>query len=89
VGGVKRYFKHEAESGLGSGIAYFEFDGEIATRQVEKYSDRWFSSSKDYHPELGPGLTDRGFSEMGLGPEYEISQDEFEAAWNEALKQVQ
>ena len=34
---MQRYFKHEAESDLGSGIAYLEFDGELPTRQVENY----------------------------------------------------
>ena len=74
---------------LGSGIAYLEFDGEIPTRQVEKYSDRWFCSVKSYHPEIGPGLTDRSFSQLDLEPQHEKSQAEVEEAWNEALKYVQ
>ncbi len=86
---MKRYFKHEAESDLGSGIAYLEFDGEISTRQVEKYGDRWFSSLKRYHPEIGPGLTDRSLSQIDIEPQDEISQAEFEEAWNEAIKYVQ
>ena len=85
----KRYFKHGAESDLGSGIASIEFDGELPTRQVEKYGDRWFCSIKPYHPEIGPGLTDRSFSELDLEPQHEISQEEFEEVWNEALKHVQ
>jgi hypothetical protein len=85
---VKRYFKHEAESGLGPGIAYLEFDGEIPTRQAEKYGDRWFCSIKRFHPEIGPGLTDRSFSQFEIEPQDEISQEEFEEAWNEALKYV-
>ena len=86
---MKRYVKHEAESDLGSGIAYLEFDGEIPTRQVEKYSDRWFCSVKCYHPEIGPGLTDRSLSQIDIGPQDEISQAEFEEVWNEAIKYVQ
>src|SRR5260370_40964395 len=86
---TKRYFKHWAESGLGSGIAYIEFDGELPTRQVERYGDRWFSSIKRSHPELGPGLSDRAFSESGLEPQDEIAQAEFEEAWNEPLKHMQ
>lgn len=86
---MKRYFKHTAESDLGSGIAYLEFDGELPTRQVEKYGDRWFCSIKRYYPEIGPGLTDRSLSELDLEPQDEISQAEFEVAWNEALKHVQ
>jgi hypothetical protein len=85
---VKRYFKHEAESDLGSGIAYLEFDGELPTRQVEKYGYRWFSSTKRYHPEIGPGLTDRSLSELDLEPQHEISQTEFEEAWNVAIKHI-
>ena len=50
---MKRYFKHKAESDLGSGIAYLEFDKEIPTRQVEKYGDQWFCSMKHYYPEIG------------------------------------
>ncbi len=86
---MKRYFKHDAETILGSGIAYFEFDGELPTRQVEKYGDRWFSSIKRFHPGLGPGLVDRALSEMGFEPQHEISREEFEEAWNEALKHAQ
>ena len=86
---MKRYFKHEAESDLGSGIADLEFDGELPTRQVEQNGDRWVCSMKRYHPEIGPGLTDRSLSELDLEPQHEISQAEFEEAWNEALKHVQ
>ena len=86
---MERYFKHEAESDLGSGIAYLEFDGEIPTRQVEKYGDRWFCSVNRYHPEIGPGLTDRSLSQIDIESQDEISQEEFEEAWNEAIKYVQ
>ncbi len=86
---MKRYFKHWAESSLGSGIGYIEFDGELPTRQVEKYGDRWFSSIKRFHPELGPGLIESTLSDSGLEPQDEIAQAEFEEAWNEALKHMQ
>jgi hypothetical protein len=86
---TKRYFKHWAESDLGSGIASIEFDGELPTRQVEKYGDRWFSSIKRSHPEIGPGLIEATLSESGLEPQHEIAQAEFEEVWNEALKHVQ
>ena len=86
---MKRYFKHWAESSLGSGIAYNEFDGELPTRQVEKYGDRWFSSIKRFHPEIGPGLIESTLSDSGLESQDEISQAEFEEAWNEALKHMQ
>ena len=32
------------------------------------------------------GSTDLALSEMGFEPQHEISQEEFEEAWNEALK---
>ena len=86
---MKRYFKHNAESDLGSGIAYLEFDVGLPTRQVEKYNDRWFCSVKRYHPEIGPGLTDRSLLQIDIEPRDEISQEEFEEAWNEAIKYVQ
>jgi len=86
---MKRYFKREAESDLGIGIAYFEFDGEWATRQVEKYQERWFCSTQDYHPEIGPGLIDQPLSQLDFEPEHEISEGEFEQAWEEAQKQSQ
>ena len=47
------------------------------------------SSIKRYHPELGPGLTDRALSEMDFEAQHEISQEEFEEAWNEAIKHAQ
>ncbi len=83
---MKRYFKHEAESDLGAGGAYLEIDGEWAVRQVERYSGRWFCSNKEYHPEIGPALADQPLSELELKPEHEISADEFEAVWEEAMK---
>jgi hypothetical protein len=84
---MKRYLKHEADA-LGPGIAYLEFDGEIPTRQVEKYGDLWLCSIRDYYPGTGPGLTDRALSELGPEPKLEISQEEFEETWNEAVKHV-
>ncbi len=81
----KRYFKRAAESGLGPGVVYLEFDGEWATRQVEVYGDRWFCSLQGYHPELGPGLVDQPLSVLELRPQHEISEAEFEEAWQEAF----
>jgi hypothetical protein len=84
----KRYFKSHTDVGLGPGYAYIEFgDDEYASRQVEVYGDRWFSSFKnDYHDELGPALCDKPLSSMELAPEDEIDQGEFEKVWAEAVK---
>src|SRR5258708_38057921 len=71
---TKRYFKHWAESNLVSGIAYIEFDGELPTRQIQKYGDRWFCSIKRSHPEIGPGLIEPTISESVLEPQNELSQ---------------
>jgi hypothetical protein len=85
----KQYFKKWwAESGFGSGDLYFEFTDGVPTRQVENYGDRWFCSLKDYHPELGPGLTDLLLSESGLGPRDAISKEEFERAWQHAVDEL-
>jgi hypothetical protein len=81
---MKRYFKHRAESEVGIGMAYIEFEDEGATRQVEVYNDRCFCSNRDYHPEIGPGLMDQPLSSLGLQSEHEISQEEFEKIWSKA-----
>jgi len=80
---MMRYFKHDAESDLGFGVAYVEFENEWASRQVEIYDGRWFCSLEDYH-DIGPGLSDQPLADAELGPEYEISKAEFEAIWAEA-----
>ena len=84
---MKRYFKREIrpeDSELGAGVVWLEFDGEQPTRQVERYADRWFSSRKEYRPEIGGGLVDQPLSELSLRPEHEITADEFEEAWEES-----
>lgn len=58
-----------------------EFDGEVPTRQVERYGGRWFDSQTEYHAELGPGLVDQALSELAFNPEQEISAAEFEESW--------
>ena len=85
---MKRYFARTAESDLGTGFVYFEFDGETATRQVEMYKDRWFyaDNPKQYFDEIGPGLVDQPLSELELTADQEITKEEFEEAWEEALR---
>jgi hypothetical protein len=86
---VKRYYKGPGESMIGTGVIYIEFDGEWPTRQAERYDNQWFCSKKAFHPGIGPGLSDRPLSELDLTQVQEISQEEFEEAWNEALRHVQ
>jgi len=80
-----RYFKVYCDVGLGPGVLYNEFLGDSATRQVEQYQGRWFSSKDtDFHEGLGIALCDRSLSDLedaeGL---IEISAAEFEDAWFE------
>jgi hypothetical protein len=87
---VKRYFRSifTPELGVGEGEIYSEFDGEGATRQVERYGDCWlYSGDLDgYCAELDfhAGLSDQPLSECDLSNTIEISKEEFEAAWSKA-----
>jgi hypothetical protein len=65
---------------------WIEFEGEQPTRQVERYGDEWFSSRDAYEPGKGGGLADQPLSEVDLGPENEISAEEFESAWDEPAR---
>jgi hypothetical protein len=86
---MKRYFKHEGESNLGLGMVYLEFNDNWASRQVEIYGDKWFISNATYHPETGGlALCDQPLSELDLEEEHEISNNEFENIWNQALKNL-
>jgi hypothetical protein len=81
---MKRYFKSptDPQVRLGTGVAYFEFDGDVPLRQVERYGDDWFDSRAEYHAELGPGLVDQPPHVLGLGVDDEITAEEFERAWS-------
>jgi hypothetical protein len=81
--GMRRCFRRVARAALGDGTVWLEFEGEMPTRQVERYGLRWFSSRQTYHPELGPGLVDQPLAELGLTPDLEVSAAEFDWAWNE------
>jgi hypothetical protein len=85
---VNRYFRRAGDwEGIGKGAVWLEFDGDWATRQVELYDGRWYSSVGEYHPDLGGGgLADQPLQEHEFQPSEEISAEEFEAAWNEALR---
>ena len=84
---MKRYFTHPRDDDLGGGIAYFEFSGDQATRQIEVYGGRWYcSDSPEDDPELGPGLVDQPPDVLELTDEHEISAEEFERLWRVASK---
>lgn len=78
---MKRYFKRDGESLLGPGTIWMEFDDDWPSRQVEFYSGQYFSSREDYHQSIGPGLADQPLNVLGLGPDQEITPDEFEEVW--------
>lgn len=79
---VKRYFRHEAESDYGPGIAYLEIDGEWPSRQVEIYGEIWLWGD-EAHPK---NLADQPFEFLDLHDEHEIPAGEFERVWREANK---
>lgn len=79
---MKRYYKGEAESDLGEGVAYVEITDDWPTRQVEVYGDTW-RWGDEAHPEW---LADQPFDILGLGDDHAIPPEEFEHAWREALK---
>ena len=68
------------------GTFYFEFDGAMATRQVEVDKGNWYCSLDAYHPGRGIGLADQPFSDSGLSAEDEICAEEFESVWREAVR---
>ncbi len=71
---LKRYFRHQAESDLGEGIAYIEFSDGWPVRQVEIYGEHWRCA--DEHD--NEWLADRPLDQVGLEPEDKIIQTEFE-----------
>jgi hypothetical protein len=81
---MRTYFKFPAESDLGIGSQYIEFDDDSwPIRQVECYGNRWFNSARIYHQELGGmGLCDQQLTESGIEIAARIDAEEFESVWN-------
>lgn len=79
---MKRYFKHEAESDHGTGTVYLEVVNDWPSRQVEVYGDTWLWGD-EANPE---NLADQPLEVLELGKEHEITPDEFERVWKEALE---
>jgi hypothetical protein len=80
---MNKYFKFPAESNLGLGTQYIEFDDDNwPIRQVECYGERWFNSSQRYHHELGGmGLCDQQLTDSDMEIATIIDLHEFELAW--------
>jgi hypothetical protein len=80
---MSMYFRFPAESDLGIGVQYIEFNEEgWPIRQAECYGERWFNSNQRYHQELGGmGLCDQKLSAAGMKIGDPIDAQEFEVAW--------
>ena len=81
---MSKYFKFPAESDLGEGYQYIEFnDRGWPVRQAEYYDGKWFNSNKKYHQELDSvGLWDRRLTDSGIKLGEVVDAHEFEAAWD-------
>lgn len=79
---MKRYFKREAESDLGAGMAYLEITDNWPSRQVEVYGDAW-RWADEAHNEW---LADQPFEVLELSHEHAIPVEEFERVWQEAQR---
>jgi hypothetical protein len=77
---MKKYLKFPAESDLGIGIQYIEFNNEDwGIRQVECYGNRWFNSNQSYHKELGGmGLCDQQLTPAGMELGKAVNVEEFD-----------
>jgi hypothetical protein len=78
-----QYYEFPAESDLGIGTQYIEFDKNLwPIRQCEIYNNRWFNSNNTYHPELGSGgLCDQQLTEEGEKLGNKITTEVFEEMW--------
>lgn len=79
---VKRYYRHDAESEFGLGVAYMEITDGWPTRQVEAYGEVWFWGDEVHNRHLA----DQPFARLGLTADHEISECEFERVWEEARR---
>jgi hypothetical protein len=77
---MTNYFKREAESKHGEGMAYSEVTDGWPARQVEVYGEVWRWADQD-HKE---GLADQPLEVLGLTEKDSISKEEFEQIWQEA-----
>jgi hypothetical protein len=85
---MSKYFKFPAESNLGIGVQYIEFnDNGWAVRQAECYGDKWFNSNKSYHEELtSSSLCDQKLTESGMKLGDPVDAQEFETIWHSSTQ---
>lgn len=82
----KRYFKGPDEPG-GSDLEYIEFTDGWPTRQIDIVDGRRYSSLDEPIPGVGGGLADQSLYSLALPDEWEISEEEFDRAWDEAMQE--
>ena len=79
---MKRYYKRDAESDLGQGVAYIEITDGRPSRQVEIYGEHYRFGDVE-HNEF---LADQPFEALDLNSEHEIEVSEFDRVWSQAQK---
>ena len=80
---VKRYIKDDLTE---IGIFYYEYDGDYNIRKIEIRNGQWNYATENHRRDY---LADQPLSESERHPatwQYEISTEEFEKVWDEALK---
>lgn len=97
---VKHYFKITNDAILGVGFVYYEFTDELCTRQIYQDGESWLSYERRmedtwnrdnwwyYKPkEDSPNrhICDQRLSVMGFYVSDEISEQEFETAWQKSI----
>jgi hypothetical protein len=81
---IRKYFKHWAESILGEGIILLEAVDDEVTRQVEIYGETIIWCDRMGQSDDRFMLADQPLSNLGLGPEDEVAESDFEVAWASA-----
>lgn len=82
------YFYLDIEtSDYRDGVAYYEFVDTVPTRQVTNVDDEWLTSRKDYHPLIGPLLTDQYLQPDEFPEGNRITAEKFERLWMRAVEQ--
>jgi hypothetical protein len=80
----KKYFKGPHEPGSDD-LEYIEFTDDWPTRQVDIVDGRWYCSLDEPVDDVG-GLADQPLSALEVRDEWEITAEEFEEVWAEAMR---